>query len=121
MSRHPVDIQYYAGWCGPAAVASATGMGREQAAAKLAEVKRPGRGRITSIHTIGAALNLPVLTVRGRRPTLTQWVQSDGRDAIVRASHHFVHIRDGRVVEDNGLRQPRARVTHVILLPKGDR
>ena len=48
-------------------------------------------------------------------PTLAQWLRANPHtEAIVRASSHFLHVRDGGIIEDNGVRKMRARVTHVV-------
>lgn len=49
--------------------------------------------------------------------TLTQWLKAfNDREAVLRASYHFVHVKDGEIVEANKIIQPRARVTHVVFI-----
>lgn len=123
-------------FCAPAALASATGATRLEAAEEILRVTpRRIRNGMVSIDAIARALGLPVYSVRlapddqgaGRGgwargvvdlcPTLARWLRDHpGRSAIVRASSHFVHVDAGRVVEHNGWEPRRGRVTHVIWL-----
>ena len=51
------------------------------------------------------------------RPTLTAWLRSHLKgEYVVRTGHHFVHVRDGEIVECNGLPAKRGRVTHYITI-----
>ena len=127
-------------YCGPAALASALGVSREDAAARLDSAAGKRHTSSTNILTIGKALGREVklvwnkaltvhelgggkIRVSGRvsrraiRPTLSAWLRENPKaHAVLRASTHFLHVRNGKIVEANGLVQPRARVTHVIHL-----
>lgn len=114
-------LDTYARYCGPAVVASALGVSRRRAASMLRKAgQAPTRG-LTNIDTIGRVLRRPVLyTPPHDQLTLTQWLRENpDTEAVLRASHHFVHVRRGWLTETNGLRQARARVTHVIPLRVG--
>jgi hypothetical protein len=126
-------------FCGPAAVASALGISREDAAARLDAAAGIQHTSSTNIHTIAKVLKRPCDRVVnesalgwGRahpgysnrrydgsrmRPTLAQWLRVNRRiEAVLRASNHFVHVRNGRIIEANNMVQMRARVTHEVLL-----
>jgi hypothetical protein len=127
----------FASFCGPAAISSALGISREEAAARIDAAAGKRHARASSIHTlakvVGATAELVTPTEGAgtgrvgagwsftyrthRRPTLAAWLRSNPTvEAILRAGYHFVHVRGGAIVEANGLVQPRARVTHVVRL-----
>lgn len=108
-----------ANYCGPAAVASALGITREEAARRLLEVQPRSRGWF-HWRTLAAVLRLGwgriVRYPDDDRPTLAAWLETDGRDAILFVSRHFVHVAGGRVVEANGREPRRGRVRVALLL-----
>lgn len=137
------NIGSFSRYCGPAAVSSALGITRKDAAERIMEARPAGRrsnGRTTYIDEIGRVVGKPVKVItkpdaahrvstggNGRyarmgrssdvHPTLTQWLrQNPGREAILRSSHHFVHVRDGECIETNGWEPRRGRVTHAVFL-----
>lgn len=124
-----LTLERYAKFCAPAAVASAMGTTRLDAATALREASAETRRGWTSISGIARALGSVAEEVRkedgagrwaGARqscPTLTRWLKDNStREAILRASHHFIHVRNGQVIESNGWTPKRGRVTHVIWL-----
>lgn len=111
----PERVEYYSRWCGPAVVASALGITREEAARRLAEGRKYVRS-YTKMSRIGEVVGRPV-EQRKDWLTFTQFRKANpGRSYIVRASRHFIHVHKGRIREDNGLPKARGRVTHVIWL-----
>ena len=113
-----------ASYCGPAAIASALGVSRAEAAARLCEHEPRSRG-IFHWPSMAKVLGIrnpkrPYWRVehfpRGERPTLAAWLWEDARDAIVFVSRHFVHVKGGHIVEDNGWPCRRGRVGVVILI-----
>jgi len=105
-------------YCGPAAVASVLGITRKQAAKKLTPYKSR---HCVHIDDIAAAVESTATYVRRRnRPTVAQWLRAHPTGSyVIRAAKHGMHIVDGEVVEDNGYRPMRGRVTHVIELDAG--
>jgi hypothetical protein len=123
-------------WCGPAAVASAMGWGRRRAArrilaarAKLGDPldKYGRRSGISTITELAVAVGRTPFQVKcyAKRgwhkkdtcPTVAQWLKGNPhREGILRATSHFIHVKHGKVVEDNGILPRRGRVTHVLYL-----
>lgn len=116
-------ISRVARYCGPAAIASALGISRQEAAERLLQHQPRSRGRfkwesIAGVLGITLSPQLPARIKRCKphaRPTLAQWLKTDGRDSILFVSSHFVHVRGGKVVEDNSWPCRRGRVKVVIL------
>jgi hypothetical protein len=116
--------------CGPAVISSALAIHRQEAAYRVLQVRADGAGartkgrkpprgpRTTCMTEICAVVGRgEIQAVRHLRLTLAQWLRMHrGADAIIRVGYHFLHVCDGRVIEDNGLTQMRARVTHVLHL-----
>lgn len=103
-------------YCGPAVVASASGLSREEAAERLLEIEPRRRGAFyakTVNHVLGWRLRYRYS--RPCWPTLAQWLRdhSEG-EYIILASHHFIHVKDGEVLEDNGRTPMRGRVLEVL-------
>lgn len=103
-------------YCGPTALAAVTGMTRADAWAAIAEHEPRRKGLVQGLNdcqVLGAkTVNV---TPRRARPTLARWLRDDGRDAIVLVSRHFVVVKGGEVVADNGRLPMRGRVTHFVL------
>jgi len=133
--RHDVQMLFYSKYCGPASVASVLGCSPLDAAKSLSAVKTPTCGwKSTDISTIGAVLGLPVKNIRRERmrqldypgkfrykylQTVAAFLRDHpDREAVLRGSHHFMHIRRGKIVEGNGHYPMRGRVTHVIWLDR---
>ena len=128
----------YGDACGPAVVASARGITRVEAAIALLTVRFDStKGhQTTDIYEIADVMGVEMDQVDRQlksgyerhsirswqgQPvwlyTLAQWLRSFGdREAILRASRHFLHVNAGRIVEANGQVRMRARVTHTIWL-----
>lgn len=111
-------------YCGPAAIASALGISRTEAAARLRAHEPRSRGRF-HWPSIAKVLGIPNPKrpywrvehyLRDERPTLAAWLREDGRDAILFVSHHFVHVQGGRILEHNSWPCRRGRVKVVILV-----
>ena len=110
-------------YCGPAAVASVFGVSREEAAARLLahEPRSTGSFRLHAMYrALGVARRggqylIPAVTERW---TLAKWLRLDGRDAVVATTSHWLHIRGGEVVEDNGAPKRCGIIRWVILLPR---
>ena len=123
------DLKEYSRWCGPAALASAMGAPRLTAArlldrVKQADVKRSGC-HVTYMSVIAEVMDFRVETYAHYKSgelvrlcsTMAQWMRAHPRaDAILRVSHHFIHVRRGEVLEDNGHHKIRGRVTHAIFI-----
>ena len=121
-------------YCGPAVLASAMCVSRLQAAQLIRDARRhlPRRGHgrgTTNIRELAWVLGkqwhgghgyVPNGDGAGRpkaRRTLAQWLKANPKaNAIVLVAHHYVHVCDGQVIEDNGYRPMRGRVTHAIYL-----
>lgn len=113
-------------YCGPAAVASALGITRDEAAERLLAVRPTSRGRFHWWHLAEVLFGRPMTKKNNtpregiirytHKPTLAGWLREDARDAIVFVGGHFVHVRGGVVVEDNGWPMRRGRVWVAILL-----
>ena len=107
-------------YCGPVAIASVLGITRRDAARRLLKYEPQRRGWFcwSSLANVLGPRSKHVLDYKdvSPRPTLARWLREDGRDAIVMVSSHFVHVRGGAVVEDNGKPCRRGWVRIVILL-----
>lgn len=102
-------------YCGPAAVASALGITREEAWLRLKAVRaRKSRGWVY-VSQVAQVLGTRYESFpKGSRPTVRQWLKANTREAILNAAEHFLHVRDGGIVEDNGYRPLKGKVRHVI-------
>ena len=118
----------YARWCGPAAVASYLGITRTEAARALESVQARSKRSTRTTWVQGISRLLWVEHQRplqwfgpGNLPTLAAWLR-EGEGAtgeyIVLAAHHFMHTRDGKVIEANGYLPHRGRVLAFIPLPR---
>ena len=108
----------YSRYCGAAALASVQGISRLEAGGLLAahpdqEDKRGWVYMTTLEDLLGREAEW---FRRGERPTLAKWLREDGRDALLFVSRHFVVVRGGQVVEDDGYTPRRGRVRSFILL-----
>lgn len=123
-----MEAETFQRWCGPAALASALGISRVEAARRILEVQ-PWAGPSCNLSSMARVAGRPRYKVgpvtsdagsgRSRgllsRPTVAQWIKAHPTGSyLVRASRHFYHVKDGRIQEDNGIRQLRARVTHYV-------
>jgi hypothetical protein len=114
--------EQFARWCGPAAIGSALGVDRREAARRILDVGRGTRKRGScTISSLGRVLRRPVRRTSpgaaSSSPTLARWLREHPKaEAVLRASSHFVHVKNGEVVEGNGWVPRRGRVTHVIYL-----
>ena len=124
-----LDLGGYSRACGPAALAELVRVDRERAAAMLAEIdpghpaRKPG---FTKISTMVKALERAGLTAvepmsdqpdlqLPRKPTLAQWLREYTVGTyLVLAAHHYVVVRHGQVVADNGTRPMRGRVVRAV-------
>ena len=139
-----ITAEELAPYCGPSAVASALGISKLDAARRILDARKMLRSRIrgrgwstiTEIaHVCGLRRVVRVFlspdehgagpsyrqryarTPRMRCPTVVQWLRTNPhREAIVLASHHFMHVRNGEIIEANGRAVRRGRVTHVVYL-----
>ena len=110
-------------YCGPAAVAACLGITRQAAAERLLAERPRSRGsffwrNVARAVGIKNGRDNPRVTYYPKwngRMTLAKWLQLDGRDAIIFVSSHFVYVKGGKVVEDNGWPARRGRVKVVIL------
>lgn len=110
--------------CGPAVLASVLDVSREEAARRILAVRGARHRRARCATWIGElarvlveeGLTTPVAPFSPRdRITLAQWLREYPKmEAILRTGHHFVHVSHGKVVEDNGVRSTRKRVTHLV-------
>ena len=110
--------------CGPAVLAIAMGISRQEAAILIrSENRRQGitRRTFTNVRVLTAILNAhghpATLThVYAKRRSLGRWMAQHTGVSIVLAGHHFVLLADGRVLEDNGVLPLRARVHQEITI-----
>lgn len=106
----------YRDFCGPAVVASALGVSRARAARMLCAIDPAVDA--TSIYAVERIMGTRAYRWPWRPgPTLRRFVERTPRECIVSAGKrpaHFLHIAPGRVIEDNGVYVPRARVEWVI-------
>ena len=125
----PTTEQKLARFCGPAAVASAFGITRDMAARILLMTRTHKNEGTTSVNEIAAAFGLTYTRVFDYKPTLhptlATWLRENRcRNALVRVggnrNGHFVHVKDGFVIEDNGVYSKKRRVTHAIFLDRLD-
>jgi hypothetical protein len=134
------DVEFLSLFCVPAALASALGVSRTEAAAWI-QANAPGAvcadGAVYT-RRMAPALGVAFQTLswdyaraqKGSRsyrsqsstgyPTVAQWLQENpGREAILTAGFangHAMHVRNGQIVEDNGRPARRARVVGFIPL-----
>ncbi len=51
--------------------------------------------------------------------TMAQWLRKNpDSEAVLLAAGHFIHVRSGKVVTDNGYSPMRGRVTWVVLIER---
>jgi hypothetical protein len=119
-AKRDEQLERFARYCGPAAIAKVLGVKRLTAAKKLAErVGLPATGVHVSdmfavLHYNGIRARTERVP-RDQRVTLAQWRRAHrGATAILAAGHHFHVLKSGRLVEANGTKKSRALVTDVI-------
>ena len=126
------EIQAFSKFCGPACVAAALGISRGEATDRMLEqgVGADHPKGWTDIKAIGEILGAPVekqsldwvagserIRFTDRFPTVTQWLaEHKERVAVIRASNHLMYVGFGRVLESNGVRLRKGRVTHAVFL-----
>lgn len=118
-------------FCGPAALSVILGISRERAADTLRSIQKsnPRTRRLrhaTNIDAIARAVTSAGCQVRDRvrhyrvdgQPTVARWLKgSPDRPRgiwLVLAARHFLVVRDGVIIADNGVRPMRGRVSEVF-------
>jgi len=123
--KYTIEENRYGRWCGPSVVASALAVPRAEAARRLTAIEKPTGHRkgTTCMTTIAEVLGIEMQHVEREPgtsnylPTVAKFLRDfPDREAIIRASHHFIHIRAGKIIESNNSDKMRGRVTHVIWL-----
>jgi hypothetical protein len=111
-------------FCGPCVASSVLGIDRTEAARRILATRK-GRARMGYGHTHVAELSRVLgrpwshapLDRRGMRPTLAAWLRRNRKaEAILLVSAHFVHVRAGKSIADNGRFPMRGRVCCEIAL-----
>jgi hypothetical protein len=112
------NAETYARYCGAAALAEAKGISRLEAGGMLAAHPRQRRMRgWVYFSTLQDIMGVPRGEIPPReRVTLSRWLKEDGRDALVFVARHFIVVRGGQVVEDDGYCPMRGKVRGFILL-----
>lgn len=125
----------YPTYCGPAVVSSVLGITRDEAARRLRKAHpRNGKNGMTSYvpelaKVLAADVKIPVLprtewgmTSASTLPTFARWMREHPKgEYVLRLSEHYVHVRDGKIIEDNNNHKRRGRVTHEIIIREGER
>ena len=108
----------YSRYCGAAALANVKGISRVEAGGILAaHPDQKDKCGWVYMGTLEDVLGIEAIWFRrSERPTLAKWLREDGRDALLFVSRHFVVVRGGQVVEDNGYTPRRGRVKSFVLL-----
>jgi hypothetical protein len=114
--------------CGPAATATALGIDPLTVAAVVYALfpRRTFPRLRSSIHEMSAVVKaltgVRVVPWTVHQPTLTRWLKGwpatiPGSCWVVLAGQHMYAVRNGVVIQDNGVREPRARVHYVLPIP----
>lgn len=119
--RQDSHLHVYGRFCGPSVLASVTRLPRFSTAALLWNEEKPtGRDSgSTNVYTIGSVLGRYVYEVQDR-VTVARWLRENDAEAILRVSSHFIHVKGGEILQDNGAPKRRGYVTHVIFLNDDD-
>jgi hypothetical protein len=120
-------IEDFSRFCVPAALTRVLNdIGIEATTLQVADMlfDWKGRGNACNTHLIFHAVRefLPDATLNNpcdmgwESPTLSNWLEYDGRYSIVLMRTHALVVKDGEVTEDNGYRPLRGKVGEVIYL-----
>ncbi len=134
------EIEEFSKFCAPAALAAVLGISRGEAADRLLEVgviaggdSRKWDGKWSSMVAVAKVLGRPLekqsvnyvygsgrVKFTDRFLTVNQWLAENRESvAVIRASNHFLYVGFGQVLEDNGVKVRKGRVTHAVFLEIG--